>query len=83
MPHNATSADLPPSPEPVVHNSSGLGLPTVPSSVTATQSNVDSAALHSVSPPSSTPFLAQASPACTPVLLDCSGSSTRNACNND
>ena len=47
VPHNATSADLPPSSEPVVHDSSGLGLPTVPSSVTATQSNVDSAALHS------------------------------------
>ena len=50
-PHNATSADLPPSSEPVVHDSSGLGLPTVPSSVTATRSNVDSAALHSASPP--------------------------------
>jgi len=83
VPHNATSADLPPSSEPVVHNSSGLGLPTASPSVTATQSNVDSAALHFASPPPSTPFLAQASPACTPVLLDSPGSSTKSACNND
>ena len=64
VPHNARNADLPPSSEPVVHDSSSLGLPTVPLSVTATQSNVDSATLHSASPPS-IPYLVQASYACS------------------